>query len=62
MPGRQGLRPLKASWYIGVYGPELMLCAGALRIGWALVAPIENGWVRYAETRAEMAILIALAC
>jgi hypothetical protein len=33
MPARDGLRPLKAWRYVGVYGPELMLCLGAARIG-----------------------------
>jgi Protein of unknown function (DUF2804) len=33
MPARDGLRPLKAWRYVGVYGPELMLCAAAVRIG-----------------------------
>jgi hypothetical protein len=33
MPSRDGLRPLKAWRYVGVYGPELMLCVGAVRIG-----------------------------
>jgi len=33
MPARVGLRPLKAWRYVGVYGPELMLCAAAVRIG-----------------------------
>jgi Protein of unknown function (DUF2804) len=33
MPSHDGLRPLKAWRYVGVYGPELMLCAGAVRIG-----------------------------
>jgi Protein of unknown function (DUF2804) len=33
MPPRDGLRPLKAWRYIGVYGPELMLCLGAVRVG-----------------------------
>lgn len=33
MPSRQGLRPLKAWRYVGVYGPELMICIGAVRIG-----------------------------
>jgi hypothetical protein len=32
MPGRQGLRPLKAWRYVGIYGPELMLCAAQVRI------------------------------
>jgi hypothetical protein len=42
MPARQGLRALKAWRYVGIYGPELMLCIGAVRIGparrafWAL--------------------------
>src|SRR2546421_6304182 len=40
-------RPLKAWRYVGAYGPELMLCAGDVRIGplrqrfWAVVAPGE---------------------
>jgi Protein of unknown function (DUF2804) len=33
MPSRQGLRPLKAWRYVGVYGPELMLCIAAVRVG-----------------------------
>jgi Protein of unknown function (DUF2804) len=33
MPGRHGLRALKAWRYIGVYGPELMVCVAAVRIG-----------------------------
>jgi hypothetical protein len=33
MPSRRGLRPLKAWRYIGVYGPDLMLCVGAVRVG-----------------------------
>jgi len=33
MPSHHGLRPLKAWRYIGVYGPELMLCVGAVRVG-----------------------------
>lgn len=33
MPSRVGLRPLKSWRYVGVYGPELMLCIGAVRIG-----------------------------
>lgn len=42
MPSRQGLRPLKQWRYVGVFGPELMFCAGAVRVGplpqvfWAL--------------------------
>lgn len=33
MPARLGTRPLKAWRYIGVFGPELMLCVAAVRIG-----------------------------
>ena len=33
MPARRGGRPLKAWRYVGVYGPELMLCLAAVRIG-----------------------------
>jgi hypothetical protein len=33
MPGRVGLRPLKAWRYIGVFGPELMICVAAVRVG-----------------------------
>jgi hypothetical protein len=33
MPPRLGLRPLKAWRYVGVFGPELMLCVAAVRIG-----------------------------
>jgi hypothetical protein len=33
MPSRQGSRPLKAWRYVGVYGPELMLCAAIVRVG-----------------------------
>lgn len=33
MPSRQGLRALKAWRYVGVYGPELMLCIGSVRVG-----------------------------
>jgi hypothetical protein len=33
MPSHDGLRPLKAWRYVGVYGPELMLCAAVVRIG-----------------------------
>jgi hypothetical protein len=32
MPRRQGRRPLKRWRYVGVYGPETMLCVGAARI------------------------------
>jgi hypothetical protein len=33
MPSRQGTRPLKAWRYVGVYGPEMMLCLAKLRVG-----------------------------
>jgi hypothetical protein len=33
MPGRAGLRPLKAWRYVGVFGAELMLCVASARIG-----------------------------
>ncbi len=33
MPARLGTRPLKAWRYVGLYGPELMLCLAAVRIG-----------------------------
>jgi Protein of unknown function (DUF2804) len=35
MPSHAGLRPLKAWRYVGVYGPELMLCIASVRIGQA---------------------------
>lgn len=33
MPSRDGLRPLKAWRYVGVFGAEVMLCAAIVRIG-----------------------------
>ena len=33
MPSHSGLRPLKAWRYVGVYCPEVMLCAAIVRIG-----------------------------
>jgi hypothetical protein len=33
MPARDGLRPLKAWRYVGVFGPEVMLCIASVRIG-----------------------------
>ncbi|MBS1871168.1 MAG: DUF2804 family protein [Actinobacteria bacterium] len=33
MPSRRGTRPLKRWRYVGVYGPELMLCVGHARVG-----------------------------
>ena len=39
MPLRRGRRLLKRWRYVGVFGPELMLCAGAARIG-----PTRQAW------------------
>jgi hypothetical protein len=33
MPSRHGRRPLKAWRYVGVFGPEVMLCVGLVRVG-----------------------------
>ncbi|HEY3728438.1 MAG TPA: DUF2804 family protein [Solirubrobacteraceae bacterium] len=33
MPARQGLQVLKAWRYVGVFGPEVMLCLASIRIG-----------------------------
>ena len=33
MPARRGSRPLKRWRYVGVYGPDLMICVGSVRIG-----------------------------
>ena len=33
MPIRQGSRPLKRWCYVGVFGPDVMLCAGNARVG-----------------------------
>jgi len=33
MPAWRGARPLKRWRYVGVYGPELMLCVGSARVG-----------------------------
>jgi hypothetical protein len=33
MPSRHGVRPLKAWRYVGVFGPDVMLCAGTVRVG-----------------------------
>jgi hypothetical protein len=56
MPARAGSRPLKAWRYVGVYGPELMVCVGAVRIGparqafWAV-------WDRAAQRLHERTVL-----
>jgi hypothetical protein len=45
MPAWRGARPLKRWRYVGVYGPELMLCVGDARVGpipqrwWAIALP-----------------------
>jgi Domain of unknown function (DUF2804), C-terminal len=33
MPARDGLRPLKAWRYVGLFGAELMVCAAVVRVG-----------------------------
>ena len=33
MPARDRLRPLKSWRYVGVFGPELLLCLASVRIG-----------------------------
>lgn len=33
MPAWRGMRPLKRWRYVGVYGPDLMLCVGLARVG-----------------------------
>ena len=33
MPARRGRRPIKAWRYVGVFGPEVMICAAIVRIG-----------------------------
>jgi hypothetical protein len=33
MPSHHGARPLKAWRYVGVFGPELMVCAARVRVG-----------------------------
>jgi hypothetical protein len=50
MPSRQRLRPLKAWRYVGVYGPELMLCAGSVRVGPARQA----FWAVWDRTRRQL--------
>jgi hypothetical protein len=56
MPGRDRLRSLKAWRYVGVFGPRLMLCAAAVRIGparqsfWAV-------WDRDTQTLRERTVI-----
>src|ERR687895_1365164 len=44
MPLLRGGRPLKRWRYVGVYGPDLMLCAGDARVG-----PLRVRWWAVAE-------------
>jgi Protein of unknown function (DUF2804) len=44
MPAFRGARPLKRWRYVGVFGPELMLCVGDARIG-----PVPRRWWAVAE-------------
>jgi hypothetical protein len=46
MPGHQGLRPLKAWRYVGVFSPELMLCLGSVRVGPA----VQSFWALWDRT------------
>jgi hypothetical protein len=56
MPGRQGLRPLKAWRYVAAFNRELMLCAASVRVGrarqafWAI-------WDRAGERLNERTVL-----
>jgi len=43
MPAWRGSRPLKRWRYVGVYGPELMLCVGHARIGPGRVLVVADG-------------------
>jgi Protein of unknown function (DUF2804) len=56
MPARDGLRPLKAWRYVGVYGPRLSLCAASVRIGRARQA-FWAVWDRDAERLHERTII-----
>ncbi|MFL5831787.1 MAG: DUF2804 domain-containing protein [Solirubrobacteraceae bacterium] len=56
MPSHDGLRPLKAWRYVGVFGPELMLCLGAVRIGRARQA-FWAVWDRRAQRLHERTVL-----
>jgi hypothetical protein len=50
MPGRFGSRPLKAWRYVGVFGPELMLCVATVRIGRAR----QSFWAVWDRRRARL--------
>jgi hypothetical protein len=61
-PVRRG-RPLKRWRYVGVYGPELMLCVGEARVGglpqrwWAVALP--DGTLRERTTSGRGGVLLA---
>jgi hypothetical protein len=61
MPRRQGRRPLKRWRYVGVYGPEVMLCAGVARVAglpqafWA-VWDRQRLWERTTPRRGRVAL------
>lgn len=56
MPSHWGARPLKSWRYVGVYGPEIMLCAAVVRIGRARQA-FWAVWDRAAEALYERTAL-----
>jgi hypothetical protein len=63
MPRRQGRRPLKRWRYVGVYGPEVMLCAGVARVAgvpqafWAVWdRGAERLWERTTPRRGRVAL------
>jgi Protein of unknown function (DUF2804) len=64
MPGRDGLRPLKAWRYVGIFSPELMMCLASARIGgarqsfWA-VWDRQAGRLHERTTRGAGAVLLA---
>jgi hypothetical protein len=56
MPRRMGTRPLKRWRYVGVYGPELMLCAGSVRIA-GIPQAFWGVWDREAQRLWERTVL-----
>lgn len=56
MPSHDGLRPLKAWRYIGVFGAELMLCIGSVRVGRARQA-FWAAWDRTTRTMHERTVI-----
>jgi hypothetical protein len=56
MPRRAGTRPLKRWRYVGVYGPELMLCAGSVRIA-GIPQAFWGVWDREAQRLWERTVL-----